>query len=60
MYFSDVALVAALLIYDLATRKRLHPAVATAAAFGLLNEALVAFLYNLPAWKPIALWLIQR
>jgi hypothetical protein len=60
MYFSDVALVAALLIYDLATRKRLHPAIATAAAFGLFTEALAAFLYNLPAWKPVALWLIQR
>jgi uncharacterized membrane protein YozB (DUF420 family) len=59
-YFGDVALVAALLIHDLATRKRLHPAVATAAAFGLFMEALAAFLYNLPAWKPIALWLIQR
>jgi hypothetical protein len=59
-YFGPVLLVGVMAGYDLVTRRRLHPAFAGAAVFGLTNEVIVAFIYNLPAWKPIATHLIGR
>lgn len=57
-YFGPALLVAAMAGYDLITRRRLHPAFAAAAAFGLTNEVIASVLYNLPAWKPVATHLI--
>ena len=57
-YFGPALLVSAMVIYDLVTRKRLHPAFMAAAAFGVTNEVIACTLYNLPAWKPIAQGLI--
>jgi hypothetical protein len=44
--------------YDLATRKRLHPAYVAGAAWILANELAAAWLYFSPAWKPISLKLL--
>jgi hypothetical protein len=43
-----------LVIYDLRTRGRVHPAVAAAILFGVTNNWIASVAYELPAWKSIA------
>lgn len=58
LFLSDLLLVLAMAAYDLATRRRLHPAFVLGAAFGLLVDALAIELYVSPWWKPVARHLI--
>jgi hypothetical protein len=51
-------LVAMLGVYDLVTRKRLHPAFVLGAGWILANELAAAWLYFSPAWKVISLRLL--
>ena len=44
--------------YDLATRKRLHPAFVLGAGWVLANELAAAWLYFSPAWKAVSLKLL--
>jgi hypothetical protein len=44
--------------YDLVTRRRLHPAYLAGGAWVLTIQFMTAWLYNSPAWKPIALSII--
>ena len=44
--------------YDLVTRRRLHPAYLAGGAWVLSLQFMTAWLYNTPAWKPIALSII--
>lgn len=44
--------------YDLATRKRLHPAFVLGAGWVLVNELAAAWLYFSPAWRVISLKLL--
>ena len=64
-FFDSMFLVADLLIldlgaYDLATRRRLHPAYMGGLAWIAANEAVCVWLYFMPWWKPITLGLIGR
>jgi hypothetical protein len=52
-------LVAMLGVYDLVTRKRLHPAFVLGAGWILANELAAAWLYFSPAWKVISLRLLD-
>jgi hypothetical protein len=45
-----VVLVIAVGVYDLATRRRLHPAYVTAALWIFANEALATWLFHQPFW----------
>jgi hypothetical protein len=58
LYLGDILLIVGLGFYDLSTRKRLHPVYATGATFALSMQALAAYLYVTPWWKPIATRLI--
>lgn len=58
VFLSDVLLILMMGVYDLITRRRLHPAFVLGASFGLLVEALAIGLYVSPGWKPVALRLI--
>jgi len=51
-------LIAALGVYDLVTRKRLHPAYVMGAGWILANEAAAAWLFFSPSWKLISLRLL--
>jgi hypothetical protein len=51
-------LIAALGVYDLVTRKRLHPAYVMGAGWVLANEAAAAWLFFYPAWKVMSLRLL--
>lgn len=53
-FVGSEVVIAAILIYDLATRRRLHPVVAAAAVFAVLVQVITTYVYLLPAWKPIA------
>ena len=44
--------------YDLATRRRLHPAYVAGIAWMLANQLTAVALYFTPAWKTIALKII--
>lgn len=57
-YLSDFLLVAAIGVYDLITRRRLHPAYVAGTIFGLAVELIAIWLYVSPWWKPIATRLI--
>ncbi len=57
-YLGDILLILGLGFYDLSTRKRLHPAYVVGATFGLTVQALAAYFYVSPWWKPIATRLI--
>jgi hypothetical protein len=57
-YAGTDLLVLALGVYDLVTRRRLHPAYVAGAAWLLLVELTGNWLYVTPAWKPIALHLL--
>lgn len=58
LFLSDVLLILVMGVFDLATRRRLHPVFVFGAAFGLLIEAMAIWLYVSPWWKPVALRLI--
>ena len=60
MYLSDLVLIAALGLYDLITRRRLHPAYVFAAVWGLGFELIAVELYVSPWWKPVATALVGR
>jgi uncharacterized membrane protein YozB (DUF420 family) len=49
-YIGTVVLVVAVGIYDLATRRRLHPAYVAAALWIFANEALADWLFHQPFW----------
>jgi uncharacterized membrane protein YozB (DUF420 family) len=51
-------LIATVGVYDLITRKRLHPAYCWAVAFSLPVHMLAGWLYFQPFWHAIALWII--
>ena len=57
-FFADVGLMAAMVIYDLATRKKAHPALLLGVVFVLTDEVITTLIYHLPAWKLIATHLI--
>jgi hypothetical protein len=59
-FFGPLLLIGAMAVYDLVTRRRLHPAFIAAALFGMTNEVVASVVYNLAAWKPIATHLIGR
>lgn len=44
--------------YDLATRRRLHPAYVVGAASGIAGQVIASWLYVSPAWKAVALKVI--
>ena len=58
VFLSDVLLILVMGVYDLITRRRLHPAFVFGASFGLLVEALAIWLYVSPWWKPVAIRLL--
>ncbi len=57
-YLGGAILIGGFGLYDLITRRRLHPAYAIGAIFGLSLQLLATFLYRSPWWKPIAIKLI--
>ncbi|MBV8799202.1 MAG: hypothetical protein JO208_05280 [Alphaproteobacteria bacterium] len=58
LYLANDLLILGMGAYDLMTRKRLHPAYATAAGFIFALQTAAVFLDRSPVWKPIALRLI--
>jgi hypothetical protein len=54
LYYGSVILLAAIAAYDLATRRRLHPAFLAGAAFILSVESLEVLLWRSDAFTPIA------
>ncbi len=58
LFLSDFLLVMLVGVYDLLTRRRLHPAFIYGASFGLLVDAMAIGLYVSPWWKPVAVRLI--
>ncbi len=44
----------AIIVYDLATRRRVHPIVGAAVLFAATMQVLTTVIYRLPAWTPIA------
>ncbi|HZZ17930.1 MAG TPA: hypothetical protein VFE25_01100 [Opitutaceae bacterium] len=58
LYAGPVVLTAVVGIYDLATRKRLHPAYVAGAAYMFAVQMLAVSLYMSPAWPPVAKHLI--
>ena len=57
-YLANDLLFAGVGAYDLATRRRLHPAYVVGVAWALANQLTGAALYFTPAWKPVAMRLI--
>jgi hypothetical protein len=49
-YIGTVLLIAAVGLYDLATRRRLHPAYIAAALWIFANEAVADWLFHQPFW----------
>jgi hypothetical protein len=58
IYLGTDALVLGLGLYDLATRKRLHPAYLPSAAFIFGSQMMGVWLYQAPSWKPLAVRLL--
>jgi hypothetical protein len=58
-YLANLTLIAGIGAYDLATRRRLHPAYVAGAAWAYGWFVLAAWLYVTPAWKPVAVALIR-
>jgi hypothetical protein len=54
------ALMVAILGYDLATRRRLHPVVLSAVVFAEALHVVTTVVYRLPAWTPIATHILGR
>lgn len=57
-FVGSEVVMASILIYDLATRRRLHPAVTAAVVFAVLIQVITTYVYLTPAWKPIATHLL--
>jgi hypothetical protein len=57
-YLSDLLLVALIGVYDLFTRRRLHPAFVAGSLFGLAVQVIAVWLYVSPWWKPVAVKLL--
>jgi uncharacterized membrane protein len=55
LFLGDFLLIVSMGVYDLITRHRLHPAFIFGAVFGLGCEAISAWLYVSPWWKPVAI-----
>lgn len=53
-YVGTLALVLAVGLYDLATRRRLHPAYVASALWIVANEAVAVWLFHSPAWLVLA------
>ncbi len=53
-FVGAVVLMGAILVHDLATRRRLHPAVLSAVGLAVAVQVATTWIYLLPAWKPIA------
>jgi hypothetical protein len=53
-YLPIAILAGMLVIYDLRTRRRVHPVVAAAILFGVTNNWTASVAYELPVWKSIA------
>jgi hypothetical protein len=58
LYLGTTALMLGIGAYDLATRRRLHPAWLAGFAWAAAMEATALMLYFSPAWKPVAARLI--
>ena len=58
IFLGNVLLIVAIGLYDLATRRRLHPAYMLGAPWALGLQILASYLYVAPWWKPIAIRLI--
>ena len=58
LYLGNTALILGLGVYDLITRRRLHPVYAPALAYILAIQLSAVWLFYAPYWKPIALYLI--
>ena len=58
IFLGNVLLIVAIGLYDLATRRRLHPAYMLGAPWALGLQILASYLYVAPWWKPIAILLI--
>jgi hypothetical protein len=57
-YAGPLAVVMLIGLYDLLTRRRLHPAFVLAAAWGLTVDLAAKWLFVSPWWKPVALAII--
>jgi uncharacterized membrane protein len=57
-YLANDVLILGMGAYDLATRKRLHPAYIAGVAWVFALQLTASFLYHSPLWKPVALRLI--
>ena len=53
-FIGATILMGSILVYDLVTRRRVHPVVLAAVAFAVGMQLLTTFIYGLPAWTPIA------
>ena len=53
-FIGAVVLMGAILVHDLATRRRMHPVVLSAVGLALAAQVATTWIYLLPAWKPIA------
>ncbi|MFI4889543.1 MAG: hypothetical protein ACHQIL_03330 [Steroidobacterales bacterium] len=60
LYSASDSLIAGLGIYDLWTRRRLHPVYLPGVAWGLANQLTAVGLYFSPTWQSIALRLISH
>jgi hypothetical protein len=57
-FVGSILIMAVMLGYDLATRRRPYPVVLGAMGFVLLTQVIIALVYINPAWKPIATHLL--
>lgn len=57
-YLANDILVAGLGLYDLVTRRRLHPAYVAGVIWTAVNQLTASYLYHAPLWKSVALRLI--
>jgi uncharacterized membrane protein YozB (DUF420 family) len=60
VFLGNILLIVGLGLYDLATRRRLHPAYVVGAAWALSWQALAIYLYVAPWWPAVAARLIGR
>ena len=57
-YFMTIILMLGVGVYDLITRRRLHPAYVGALAFCLTTQLLSAWAFHLPAWRAFTMHLV--
>jgi hypothetical protein len=53
-FIGALLLMGAILVYDLVSRRRLHPAVVSAVVLAVGIQVATTVIYSLPAWTPIA------